>query len=134
MTKLIVVEGIGETYAGKLKAAGIGSVEALRQKGGTPAGRKAIEEQAGISHALLLDWVNRCDLFRIKGVGKEYSDLLERAGVDTVVELAQRKPENLYTKMVEVNKSAQLVRRLPTQAQVADWVTQAKALPRIVEY
>ena len=74
------------------------------------------------------------DLFRIKGVGEQYSDLLEAAGVDTVVELAQRKPENLQAKMTEVNEERKLVRRVPTQSEVTDWVEQAKALPRMVSY
>jgi predicted flap endonuclease-1-like 5' DNA nuclease len=88
----------------------------------------------GISEKLILEWVNHVDLFRIKGVASEYSDLLEEAGVDTVPELAQRKPENLYQKIVETNQAKKLVRKLPTAAQVADWVAQAKALPRKVNY
>ncbi len=88
----------------------------------------------GISHALVLEWVNHVDLFRIKGVGEEYSDLLEAAGVDTVPELAQRKAENLYQKLAEVNEAKKLVRQLPTQAAVADWIEQAKQLPRVVTY
>ncbi len=81
-----------------------------------------------------MEWVNHSDLFRIKGVGSEYSDLLEEAGVDTVVELAKRKPENLVEKMAEINAAKKLVRKLPVLSQVADWVEQAKALPRAIEY
>lgn len=134
MTKLSVVEGIGQVYEQKLIAAGIKNTEELLKKGATPAGRKEIAESTGISGTLILDWVNRVDLFRIKGVSEEYSDLLETAGVDTVPELAQRNPENLYQKLVETNQQKHLVRRLPSQAQVADWVAQAKTLPRAVEY
>ncbi len=134
MTKLVVIEGIGEAYAQKLQAAGVTSVEALLEKGSTPQGRKELAEQTGISDNLILGWVNRADLFRIKGIGEEYSDLLEKAGVDTVVELAQRNPENLYAKLVEVNAAQKLVRRLPGQAQVAEWIRQAKELPRVVRY
>jgi len=83
---------------------------------------------------LVLEWVNHADLFRINGVGEEYSDLLEAAGVDTVPELAQRNPEHLYQKLVEVNQEKKLVRRLPTQAQVSDWIEQSKQLPRVVTY
>jgi len=93
-----------------------------------------IAEKTGISGTLILRWVNHVDLFRIKGVGEEYSDLLEEAGVDTVPELAQRNPENLYQKLVAVNQAKKLVRRLPTQAQVSDWIEQAKRLPRVVTY
>jgi len=134
MAKLEIVEGIGPIYADKLRKAGIRSTAALLSAGATPEGRKRLAEKTGIGHEYILDWVNRVDLMRIRGVGEEYSDLLERAGVDTVVELAQRNPENLYKALVEVNERERLVRRLPTPAQVADWIEQAKSLPRIVSY
>lgn len=134
MTAIMDIEGIGETYAVKLKAAGINTVERLLETGATPKGRKELEEKSGINGKLILEWVNRADLARIKGVGSEYADLLEAAGVDTVVELGNRKPENLYKKMVELNESKKLVRKLPTEAQVGDWVDQAKKLPRVISY
>jgi predicted flap endonuclease-1-like 5' DNA nuclease len=134
MTKLAIVEGIGEVYATKLVDAGITTAEALLEKGSAPQGRKAIAEETGISGKLILEWINHVDLFRIKGVGEEYSDLLEEAGVDTVPELAQRNAANLYAKLVEVNEAKKLVRRLPAQSQVAGWIEQAKALPRVITY
>lgn len=134
MAKLIDVEGIGPKYAEKLKSAGITNIKALLDMGATPKGRKTIADKAGISDTLVLTWVNHVDLFRLKGVGEEYSDLLERAGVDTVVELTQRKAENLYEKMVAVNAEKKLVRKLPTLAQVKDWIEQAKKLPRAISY
>ena len=134
MTKLLDVEGIGETYADKLKTAGISTTDVLLERGATPAGRKGLEKETGISGALLLEWINHVDLFRINGVGEEYADLMEEAGVDTVPELAQRNPENLYQKIVEVNKDKELVRKLPGKDQVKDWVEQAKALPRKITY
>lgn len=134
MTKLAAIEGIGSFYAQKLKDAKIASLESLLKKGASPSGRKAIAEETGISNNLILEWVNRADLFRIKGVGEEYSDLLEASGVDTVVELAQRNAKNLYAKMVEVNEGKNKVRKLPTQGQVADWVAQAKGLDRVITY
>ncbi|GAP05667.1 MAG TPA: DUF4332 domain-containing protein [Anaerolinea thermolimosa] len=134
MTAIVDIEGIGEAYATKLKAAGIGTVEALLEAGASPKGRKELAEKTGISPDLILKWVNRADLYRVRGIGQEYSDLLEAAGVDTVVELSQRNPENLYAKMVEVNEAKKLVRRMPTQAQVAEWVAEAKKLPRVITY
>ena len=134
MTTLSLIEGIGPAYAESLKAAGITSVEALLEKGGTPAGRKEIAAASGVREAQVLEWVNRADLFRIRGVGPEYSDLLEEAGVDTVVELARRDPQHLYDKMVAVNAEKNLVRKLPAPSQVQSWVEQAKALPRQVHY
>ncbi len=132
--KLVDVEGIGPKYAAKLQKAGIRSTDALLKKGATPAGRKELEEKSGIGHALILEWVNLVDLYRIKGIGSEYSDLLEEAGVDTVVELANRKAENLTEKMAQVNTKKKLVRQLPGLKLVTNWIAQAKKLPRVVKY
>jgi predicted flap endonuclease-1-like 5' DNA nuclease len=134
MATLIDIEGIGPAYAGKLRNAGIRSTGALLKQGATPKGRRAIAEKAGIDEQLILEWVNHADLYRIKGVGSEYSDLLEEAGVDTVVELARRNSENLHQKMAELNGTKALVRQLPNQRQVKAWIEQAKALPRIISY
>jgi len=134
MTALIEIEGIGETYAEKLSRAGIRSIEQLLREARTPAQRKALAEQTGISDKLILEWVNHADLFRIKGIGQEYADLLEEAGVDTVMELAQRNPDNLYDALVATNQAKRLVRRLPSREDVAGWVAQAKELPRAIEY
>ncbi len=134
MTKLVEIEGIGETYAVKLKDAGVTSLENLLKKGATKKGRKELEDASGISGKLILRWINMADLFRIKGIGEQYSDLLEAAGVDTVPELAQRKAENLHAKMVEVNEAKNLVRALPSLSAVESWVASAKELPRVVTY
>ena len=134
MSSLVKIEGIGEKYATKLRMVGISNTDTLLDRGSTPKGREEIAKKADISKTLILEWVNLADLFRIKGVGEEYSDLLEKAGVDTVVELAQRNPDNLYQSVVEVNQKKKLVRKLPPQGQVKDWVKQAKKLPRVLEY
>ena len=134
MASIIEIEGIGEFYRSRLISYGIRTVEALLKQGASARGRTDIAEGTGISSGLILEWVNHADLWRIKGVSEEYSDLLEEAGVDTVVELAQRNPENLYAKIKEVNMAKKLVRRLPSARQVADWVSQAKMLPRVVTY
>jgi predicted flap endonuclease-1-like 5' DNA nuclease len=134
MTSLLAIEGIGPVYAEKLRAAGIGSIEALLEAAATPSGRRKLAESADIGDELILDWTNRADLMRIRGVGEEYSDLLEAAGVDTVAELAQRNPDNLHAAIIEVNTEKDLVGRPPSRNIVADWVNQAKDLPRIVSY
>lgn len=134
MTKIMDIEGIGPVYAAKLQGIGIKSVEALLEAGAQPKGRQELADKADISKDLILEWVNHADLYRIKGVGEEYSDLLEEAGVDTVVELATRKPENLLKKILEINGEKKLVRRPPSQKMVEDWVSQAKDLPRAVFY
>jgi len=134
MARILDVEGIGPVSAKKLKRAGVGSTDSLLSMGGTAAGRKELAKKSGISEKLILEWVNHVDLFRINGVGEEYADLLEEAGVDTVVELAKRKTDNLHAKMAEVNVSKNLVNKMPALSQVEDWVAQAKKLPRAVFY
>ena len=134
MADLREVEGIGPVYAGTLAEAGIESIEELLSAGATPQGRDEIAESTGISPTLILRWINRADLARVQGIGEEYADLLEAAGVDTVPELAQRSPQNLYRKVSEVNADQELVRQLPSPDQVASWVEQAEKLPRIVTY
>ncbi len=132
--KIIDVQGIGPSYAEKLAKAGIRTTGALLKKGASAEGRKEIEAMSGIGNGLILEWVNMADLYRIKGVGSQYSDLLEEAGVDTVVELSKRVAENLYAKMQEVNQARNLVNKMPTQEQIEGWVKQAKKLPRVVTY
>ncbi len=134
MAKLNEIEGIGETYAAKLKEGGIENQAQLLEQCSSPDGRKKLAAGCGISDKLILKWANRADLARIKGVGEEYADLLECAGVDTVPELAQRKPANLHAKMKEVNDEKKLVRSMPSESQVEQWVGQAKELPRMLNY
>jgi len=134
MAKLVDIEGIGPKMAELLKKAGVASQKSLLEKGGTRAGRKKIAQGAGIDEKKILEWVNRADLSRIKGVGEEYSDLLEAAGVDTVPELARRNAASLFSSLQSINGKKKLVRQLPTGAQVESWVAQAKNLPRAVEY
>lgn len=134
MANIIEVEGIGEEYARALKAAGIATSEELLEKGADRGGRDRIEKETGISHSRLLRWVNHADLFRIKGVLSQYAELLEAAGVDSVPELAQRNAANLHAALAEANEKKKLVRKLPGEDQVKDWVEQAKKLPRIVTH
>jgi uncharacterized membrane protein len=128
------IEGIGDVYRQKLRDAGITNVDELLEKGSTVKGRKEILDQTGISNKLLLRWVNMADLYRIRGIGQEYAELLEAAGVDTVPELAQRVPANLHEKMAAANAEKKMVRRLPDLGLVESWVAQAKSLPRVIQY
>ena len=134
MSSVIEIEGIGEVYAGKLHEAGVATTESLLEKGATPRGHKELAEHTGISETLILKWVNRADLFRVPGVGEQYSDLLAAAGVETVLELAQRRPDHLHEKLVETNEAKRLVRVVPSLEHVADWVQQAHKLSRVVSY
>jgi predicted flap endonuclease-1-like 5' DNA nuclease len=128
------IEGIGPTYAEKLANIGINTVHALLDKGCTQSGRKELAQKTSIPETLILEWVNMADLFRIEGIGEEYSDLLEEAGVDTVVELSKRVPENLHAKLKEVNEEKKLVKQLPSLDTVKKWIEKARTLPRKVEY
>ncbi len=134
MTRLSGIEGIGPVYQAQLIAVGITTIEKLLEEGAAPSGRQALVESTGISAERILDWVNRADLLRLEGVGGEYSDLLERAGVDTVTELALRNPKNFHQKLGELNAKESLVRRLPSFPRVRGWISQAKELPRKVTY
>lgn len=131
---IIDVEGIGPVYAEQLEKVGVKSTDDLLDRGATEKGREELEAASGIGHTFILKWVNRVDLYRVNGIGSEYSDLLEVAGVDTVPELAQRNAANLTETLAEANAARNLVRRLPTVEMVSDWIEQAKALPRVVQY
>ncbi|MER2605256.1 MAG: DUF4332 domain-containing protein [Siculibacillus sp.] len=134
MANIATIEGIGPVFAEKLTAAGAKTVEGFLEMAKDPKGRKALAEATGIDDGKILKWANKADLMRIKGVGEEYSDLLEAAGVDTVKELKHRKPENLHAKMEEVNAEKKLVRQTPSLKSVGDWVEQAKVLPAMLTY
>jgi predicted flap endonuclease-1-like 5' DNA nuclease len=133
--KISEVEGIGATYTAKLADVGVTTTDALLERGAKPAGRQALEAATGISGKLILEWVNHVDLMRLKGVGSEYSDLLEAAGVDSPAELANRNAGNLATTLAEVVAARPgIVRRTPTEGEVAGWIAEAKTLPKIVEH
>ena len=132
--KIIDIQGIGPVYAEKLIGIGIETVDQLLEKGADPKGRQAIEDATGIDHGRVLTWVNHADLFRIKGVGPQFSELLEAAGVDTVKELRNRNAANLAAKMLEVNEEKHLCRRTPVEKEVQKFIDLAKALDPIVTY
>lgn len=134
MASIEDIEGIGASFANKLRTMGIATVESLLEQGATPSGRERIASETGISDKQVLRWVNHADLFRIKGVGAEFAELLEAAGVDTVPELAQRSPTNLTKAMAEVNETKKLTRRVPSESQVTAWVAEAKTLGRAIAY
>ncbi len=132
--KIIDIEGIGPAYAEKLTAAGINTDKDLLEKCAKPAGRKALAEETGISPKLILTWSNHCDLMRIDGVGPQFSELLEAAGVDTVKEFRHRKAENLQPKLEEVNNEKNLCKRVPSVTEVQKMIDQAKELEPLMEY
>lgn len=134
MARLGTIEGIGDVFAAKLAAVGIKSVAGLLAGGATPRGRREIALRSGLREEDILRWVNHADLMRIRGVGAEYSELLEAAGVDTVAELARRNGANLHGAMRAANTVKKRVRQLPIEKQVTDWIEQAKSLPRAIEY
>jgi len=133
--KISDIEGIGTVYQEKLKTAKVKSVNALLKTGCTRQGRKELAQTTGIDESLILKWVNMADLYRVKGIGSEYSELLEKAGVDTVKELRTRKADNLHAKMIEVNSMGRpLVRQLPGLKTVKSWISAANKLKPMVTY
>ncbi len=134
MASITEIKGMDEQSAKKFADTGSSTVEAFLTACADKKDRKALADKTSIDEKDILNWANRADLSRIKGVSTQYGDLLECAGVDTVPELAQRNAENLHAKMTEVNEDKNLVQKLPTAAQIQDWVSQAKDLPRAINY
>lgn len=132
--RIIDIEGIGAVYAEKLEAAGIETAAQLLEKCASPAGRKGLAEQTGISEKNILTWTNHADLFRIKGVGPQFAELLEAAGVDTVKELGHRRADNLAAKMLEINGEKKLVHRVPVEKELQKMIDEAKELPAVMTY
>ncbi len=134
MAALTTIEGIGPKLADKLKAAGVGSVEKLLEHGASKKGRVELAASAGMGEAQVARFVKHADLMRIKGIGGEYAELLEAAGVDSVPELAQRNSDNLHAKITEINEEKSLVRSVASAKQVAGWVDQAENLPKMITH
>ena len=134
MPSIDAIEGIGQKRATLLRKNGIRTTEALLKRGATKRGRKELASVTKLDEKLLLEWVNRADLMRCRGVGSEYSDLLEAAGVDTVKELRRRNPTSLTAKLIELNETKRLVRRLPTESMVTGWIEHATQLEPGVSY
>lgn len=134
MAHITKIEGIGETYADKLGSVGIKTTDDLLAKAADKKGRETVAGATGISEVVLLKWVNQADLQRVHGVGEDYGELLERSGVDSVPELAQRNAVNLAAKMADVNATLKLTGSVPGEATVASWIAHAKTLDRIVSH
>ena len=132
--KIEDLEGVGEVLGKKLRDAGIKDTDSLLNACATAKQRADLAAQADVSPKRLLKWANMADLYRISGIGSEYAELLEVAGVDTVPELAQRNTANLTTALAAANERKKLTRRLPNEADVAEWIDQAKKLPRVLQY
>lgn len=132
--KIIDIQGIGPVYAEKLIAAGVNTVPELLERGKTAKGRKELETATGIRHDLILTWVNHADLFRVKGIGPQFSELLEAAGVDTVKELAHRNAANLEKALIETNEKEHRTRRVPALKEIQKMIDLAKELPAVVTY
>jgi len=128
------IEGIGPINAENLREAGVITVAQLLERGCEPVGRRELAATTGINEKTLLKWVNMADLFRVKGVAAQYAELLERAGVDTVRELAHRNPQSLHGMLTEANSQRRIVRRLPPPGIVEQWVERARMLPGKIDY
>jgi len=134
MHRISTIEGIGPTYQKRLDSAGIHTTEELLNMCKKRSARHHLAEDTGISEKMILRWTNHADLFRIKGIGEEYADLLEAAGVDTVPELGRRNPEHLCEALHRINEEKRLVHKMPSENQVRTWIREAKTLPRMITY
>ncbi len=132
--KITEIEGIGPAFQEKLAGAGVTTVEGLLEAGASKSGRKKLATDSGIDESKILTWVNMADLFRIKGVGSQFAELLKASGVDTVKELRNRNAENLYAKLVEVQAEKKITKTVPALSQVTLFVEQAAALDPVVTY
>jgi len=132
--KITEIEGIGPASQEKLAGAGVTTVEGLLEAGASKSGRKKIAADSGIDESKVLTWVNMADLFRIKGVGSQFAELLKASGVDTVKELRNRNAENLHAKLVEVQAEKKITRTVPGLKQVEGYVDQAKGLNPLVSH
>ena len=132
--KIETIEGVGKVMGDKLRASGVADTAALLAKTSKPKDREALAAKTGISGKLILKFANRADLMRVNGVGEEYADLLEAAGVDTVPELAQRKAQNLFDALAKTNAEKKLVRQEPSLSAVKGWIAAAKDMPRVLQY
>lgn len=135
MASIAAIESMDHRDATKLRKAGIRTTDALLKTAATRTGRRRLARDTDLSEGEILAWVNRADLMRIKGIGSEYADLLEAAGVDSCTELAQRNPANLAVTFQEVDAARpNWIRRLPSETMVTGWVQQAKTLPKVVTH
>ncbi len=128
------IEGIGPSYAKKLAAAKITNTDHFLTLCCDKKGRNKVCEQTGISDKLILNWANKADLMRVNGVGGQFSELLEAAGVDTVKELRNRRADNLADKMAEVNAVKKLCKTSPSESVVQKWVDQAKTMNPVITH
>jgi predicted flap endonuclease-1-like 5' DNA nuclease len=134
MSSIETIQGIGEVYAEKLRAANIQTVNDLLERAKTPSDRAQLSEETGFAVATIRDWANMADLMRINGVGGQYAELLEKSGVDTVKELRTRNAENLAAKIEEINAEKNLTNRVPSITEVTEWISEANTLDPVIEY
>jgi hypothetical protein len=128
------IDGIDAEVAAILKSVKIRSTLRLLEAARTVKGRKMLSLQTGFDEKQLLSWANVADRMRIKGISKEYAELLRAAGVNTVKELKFRNATNLAKAMADANKKRKLVRLLPSDKVVARWIENAKSLPLKITY
>jgi predicted flap endonuclease-1-like 5' DNA nuclease len=128
------IQGVGPAYAQKLQAANIKTTDDLLNQCCTPSGRNTVSQKTGLNEAQILKWTNMADMMRISGIGPQYAELLEGAGVDTVKELRNRNHENLAQKMKEVNEAKKLAKTSPAASVVEGWIEQAKSMAPKITY
>jgi nucleotidyltransferase/DNA polymerase involved in DNA repair len=128
MARIDEVAGVGQKDATKLRKAGVKTSGGLIDLAATRRGRTELSSKTGIPPRELQAWVHHADLLRVKGVGGEYAELLVAAGVETVRDLRRRNPTALVAKILSMNGSDKVVKRLPTESMVTGWIDSAKSV------
>ena len=128
MARVDQVAGIDQKSATKLRKSGIRTARGLSEAVAQPKSRTELSKVTGIDGKLLQQWGNHCELLTVRGVGAEYAELLVEAGVDTVRDLRRRNPTALLAKIISLNGSRKVVRRLPTESMVEKWIDAAREM------
>lgn len=132
--KVELISGMTEDVALALNMQGVKYSHHLLERVRTPSQRRLLAHELGVDEKVVLRWANHADLIRIHGIGPQYAEFFEAAGVDTVRELAHRVPENLVAKLEEVNAANPMTKRIPALKEVKRYVKEAQQLEPMLEY
>jgi predicted flap endonuclease-1-like 5' DNA nuclease len=132
--KIEDIEGVGDVIGEKFRSAGIKDTNSLLANSRTAEQRKELAKKTGLSEARILKFANMADLYRISGIGSEFSELLEATGVNSVPDLARQNATSLTQKMMTINEKKKLTRREPSEKDVSKWIEQAGTLPQMLDH
>ena len=126
MNSINSINGMTHTEATKLRRARVRTTATFLQIASTRSGRALLTKETGITSPKLLHWAKRAELMKIKNLGRDYADLLEAVGVESVSELKRRNPESLHEMMKNANQVKKIVDRMPSLKRVTSWIDDSK--------